>query len=69
MVKFVDLFAGIGGIRLGFEQAMQELGLNPNAFYHPKSIKTLNRLTRKILEINQREIFTVSKNSPNLTFY
>ena len=25
MVKFVDLFAGIGGIRLGFEQAMQEL--------------------------------------------
>lgn len=27
MVKFVDLFAGIGGIRLGFEQAMQELGI------------------------------------------
>ncbi len=27
MIKFVDLFAGIGGIRLGFEQAMQELGI------------------------------------------
>ena len=27
MVKFVDLFAGIGGIRLGFEQAMRELGI------------------------------------------
>lgn len=27
MIRFVDLFAGVGGIRLGFEQAMQELGL------------------------------------------
>lgn len=25
MIRFVDLFAGIGGIRLGFQQAMQEL--------------------------------------------
>lgn len=27
MIKFIDLFAGTGGIRLGFEQAMSELGL------------------------------------------
>ena len=27
-MRFVDLFAGIGGIRLGFEQAMQDLGIN-----------------------------------------
>ena len=27
MLRFVDLFAGIGGIRLGFEQAMWELGI------------------------------------------
>ena len=27
MIRFVDLFAGIGGIRLGFEQAMQNIGL------------------------------------------
>lgn len=27
MIRFVDLFAGVGGIRLGFEQAMRELGL------------------------------------------
>lgn len=27
MIRFVDLFAGIGGIRLGFEQALSELGL------------------------------------------
>ena len=28
MLRFVDLFAGIGGIRLGFEQAMWELGID-----------------------------------------
>lgn len=28
MIRFVDLFAGIGGIRLGFEQAMRDIGLN-----------------------------------------
>lgn len=28
MIRFVDLFAGIGGIRLGFEQAMKELGIS-----------------------------------------
>ena len=27
MIRFVDLFAGIGGIRLGFEQAMRDIGL------------------------------------------
>lgn len=27
MIRFVDLFAGVGGIRLGFEQAMKELGM------------------------------------------
>ena len=28
MIKFVDLFSGTGGIRLGFEQAMKEIGLS-----------------------------------------
>lgn len=27
MVKYVDLFAGLGGMRLGLEQALQEIGL------------------------------------------
>lgn len=27
MIRFVDLFAGIGGIRLGFEQAMRKAGI------------------------------------------
>ena len=26
-ISFIDLFAGLGGIRLGFEQAASELGL------------------------------------------
>ena len=27
MIRFVDLFAGIGGIRLGFEKALEQQGL------------------------------------------
>ena len=27
MIRFIDLFAGIGGIRLGFEQAMRDIGI------------------------------------------
>ena len=27
MPRIIDLFAGLGGIRLGFQQAMDELGL------------------------------------------
>jgi len=27
MIRYVDLFAGIGGIRLGFEQALDDLGI------------------------------------------
>jgi DNA (cytosine-5)-methyltransferase 1 len=26
-LKFIDLFAGLGGIRLGFEQACQDRGI------------------------------------------
>ena len=27
MIRYIDLFAGIGGIRLGFERALQSLGI------------------------------------------
>jgi DNA (cytosine-5)-methyltransferase 1 len=28
-IKFIDLFAGIGGMRLGLEQACKSLGIKP----------------------------------------
>lgn len=31
-IKFVDLFAGIGGLRLGFEQAFMKQVLKQNVF-------------------------------------
>jgi DNA (cytosine-5)-methyltransferase 1 len=32
-IKFIDLFAGIGGIRLGFERAARELGVSTQCVY------------------------------------
>lgn len=28
VVKYIDLFAGLGGIRLGLEQSLRDAGLN-----------------------------------------
>lgn len=33
MLKIIDLFAGLGGIRLGFQQAMEELGLETECVF------------------------------------
>lgn len=32
-VRFIDLFAGLGGIRLGFETAFQEMGINSECVF------------------------------------
>lgn len=44
-IKFIDLFAGLGGIRLGFEQACHKLGYNSKCILtseiKPFAIKTL----------------------------
>ena len=44
-VKFIDLFAGLGGIRLGFEQAFQNAGFKTECVMtseiKPYAIKTL----------------------------
>ena len=33
MIKFIDLFAGLGGIRIGFTQAAQELNLETECVF------------------------------------
>ncbi|MFI3212694.1 MAG: DNA (cytosine-5-)-methyltransferase [Eubacteriales bacterium] len=33
MIRVIDLFAGLGGIRLGFQQAMEELGLETECVF------------------------------------
>lgn len=44
-LKFIDLFAGLGGIRLGFEQACQERGIETECILtseiKPYAIQTL----------------------------
>ncbi|MDY4202243.1 MAG: DNA cytosine methyltransferase [Schaedlerella sp.] len=32
-VRIIDLFAGLGGIRLGFEQAMKEIGFETKCVF------------------------------------
>jgi len=46
MPRIIDLFAGLGGIRLGFQQAMEELGLETECVFSseikPYAIKAYN---------------------------
>jgi DNA (cytosine-5)-methyltransferase 1 len=46
-VKFIDLFAGLGGIRLGFENAFNEIGIETECVMtseiKPYAVKTLNK--------------------------
>ena len=46
MPRIIDLFAGLGGIRLGFQQAMDELGLETECVFSseikPYAIKAYN---------------------------
>ena len=34
MIKFIDLFAGTGGIRLGFEQACKKFNLKTECVFY-----------------------------------
>jgi DNA (cytosine-5)-methyltransferase 1 len=49
-IKFIDLFAGLGGIRLGFEQACREKGIQTECVLtseiKPYAIQTLKHKSR-----------------------
>jgi DNA (cytosine-5)-methyltransferase 1 len=63
---FIDLFAGIGGIRLGFEQACQDLGFNGKCIFtseiKPHAIKVYkenfgdNNIHGDITQVNAKDI-------------
>lgn len=66
MPKVIDLFAGLGGIRLGFEQAMGELGLETECVFSseikPYAIKAYKKyfgdekIAGDITQINVKDI-------------
>lgn len=49
MVKFIDLFSGMGGIRLGFEQAFKKAG------YNTKCVLTLEIKTVQPKALSKKE--------------
>ena len=51
MIKFIDLFAGLGGTRIGFEQACEELNFKPECVFTS--------------EIKQHAIINYQANFPN----
>jgi DNA (cytosine-5)-methyltransferase 1 len=65
-IKFIDLFAGLGGIRLGFENAIKSIGLNSECVMtseiKPYAIKVLkenfshNLLVGDIFNVHSSEI-------------
>lgn len=65
-VKFIDLFAGLGGLRLGFEQAFNALGYETECIMtseiKPHAIEALHRnfnqdnLVGDVRQINEKEL-------------
>ncbi|MFN5837984.1 MAG: DNA cytosine methyltransferase, partial [Pseudanabaena sp.] len=51
MINFIDLFAGIGGMRLGFEQAMQELGIQTKCVLSSE----IDKYAQETYELNYKE--------------
>ena len=54
-VTFIDLFSGMGGIRIGFQEACKELGINCKCVFTS--------------EIKESAITTLNKNFPNEKIY
>jgi len=62
-VKFIDLFAGLGGIRLGFEKSFKELGFETECVMtseiKPYALKTLNHNFKNDYHVG--DIFEIKK--------
>lgn len=52
-IRFIDLFAGLGGIRLGFEEGLREVGLEANVFFHLKLKNMQLKRIRDTLEMKR----------------
>ena len=68
MINFIDLFAGIGGMRLGFEQAMQDLGIQTKCVLSSE----IDKYAQETYELNYQEkpegdIYNI-KQFPNFDF-
>lgn len=69
MIKFIDLFAGIGGIRLGFEQACRELSLSSNCIFSSEiDAKACETYQLNFNEYPSGDITKYSDKIPNFDF-
>lgn len=56
IVRFVDLFAGLGGLRLGFEQASSNIGLKSQCILSSEIKKVPYKLIQIILKKRHKVI-------------
>ena len=72
MPKIIDLFAGLGGIRLGFEQAMENLGLNTECVFSseikPYAIKAYKNYYGNEKMFGDITTVDTNKDIPNFDF-
>ena len=63
-VKIIDLFAGIGGMRLGTEMAAKELGLETETVFSCEHDEKPDRHTRITLEKTKKYTVTLKHSRP-----
>lgn len=72
MLRIIDLFAGLGGIRLGFQQAMDELGLETECVFSseikPYAIKAYREFYGKENIYGDITLVDVNKDIPDFDY-
>ena len=69
-LKSIDLFAGIGGMRLAFEKACKELNIEPSLVWHAASLERIARaakLTKSELDSPELRVWQVHTFQKNLS--